>query len=436
MPNAREVALKVLYAAHKEGAYINIELNKKMSEIKLSNVDKNLVTEICHGVLKYKITLDYIIRKNSSLRLNKIAAYVLNVLRMGVYQIKFMDKIPESAAVNESVSLARKYGGGKSAGFVNAVLRAVIRNEIEYPKNGIEYLSVKYSYPLWLCQRFVDTYGFEFSKAFMEKSIERPKLSIRVNSLKISVDDFICESEKLGVKCKKSKHCSAGLYVSELGTLLESDLFKEGMFYVQDIASMLVCDILNPKEGDSVIDVCAAPGGKTTYIAEKMKNNGKVFAFDIYEHKIKLIEDNAKRLGINIIYPMVSDASKENLIFKDSCDLVLVDAPCSGLGIIAKKPDIKYNITEEGIKNLADISYDILNKSAGYVKKGGHLVFSLCTITKEESINNVMKFLNENKNFKLEKIDLDGIENEGYVTLYPNVHNTDGFFAAKFIRID
>lgn len=436
MANAREVALKVLYAAHKEGAYINIELNKKISESKLSGADKRLVTEICHGVLKYKITLDYIIRKNSSLRLNKIASYVLNVLRMGIYQIKFMDKIPDSAAVNESVFLARKYGGGKSAGFVNAVLRAVIKNEIEYPKNEIEFLSVKYSYPLWLCERFIDTYGFEFSKAFMEKSIERPRLSIRVNTLKISVDDFIEKAESIGVICKKSKHCNVGLYVSELGNLLESDLFKDGFFYVQDIASMLVCDILNPKEGDTVIDVCAAPGGKTTYIAEKMKNRGKVFAFDIYEHKIKLIEDNAKRLGIDIIYPMVSDASKENVLFLDACDAVLVDAPCSGLGIVGKKPDIKYNITEEGIKNLADISFDILNKSAKYVKKGGYLVFSLCTITKEESVNNVMKFLNENKNFRLERIDFADIENEGYITLYPNVHNTDGFFAAKFVRID
>ena len=167
-----------------------------------------------------------------------------------------------------------------------------------------------------------------------------------------------------------------------------------------------------------------------------MQNKGEIISCDIYDARVGLIRDNAKRLGIDIIYPMVNDASKENLIFKDLADIVLVDAPCSGLGIIAKKPDIKYNVTEEGIKNLADISYDILNKSAGYVKKGGHLVFSLCTITKEESVNNVMKFLNENKNFRLEKIDSEEIENEGYITLYPNVHNTDGFFAAKFIRID
>ncbi len=436
MPNAREIALKVIYAVDKDGAYINVELNKRLGEFNLTELDKRFITEICHGVLKHKLTLDYFIKKNSSLRLNKIATYVLNVLRMGIYQIKFMDKVPDNAAVNESVKLARKFGGGKSAGFVNAVLRAVIRNEIEYPKNEVEYLSVKYSYPIWLCQRFIDAYGFDFAKEYMQKSLERQKNSVRVNTLKISPDKFLELCKALGVDAKISEHCKNGVYVSDLGVLLNSKLFEDGMFYVQDIASMIVCDILNPKKGSTVIDVCSAPGGKTTYIAEKMQNDGKVFAFDIYEHKIKLIEDNAKRLGINIIYPKLYDASKENALFKNMCDFVLVDAPCSGLGIVNKKPDIKYNITEEGIKNLANISYDILNTSAKYVKKSGYLVFSLCTITKEESVNNVMKFLNENKNFKLEKIDCVDIENDGYITLYPNVHGTDGFFAAKFVRID
>lgn len=435
MQNARSTALKALYNIEKSGAYINIELKKCLDSAEISDADKRLATEICHGTVKYKINLDFYIKNASSIKINKISPYVKIILRMGVYQIKYMDKIPVSAAVNESVKLAKRYGGARSGGFVNAVLKKIANSEVEYPKDKAEFLSVKYSYPLELCEKFISDFGFDFAKDIMEKSLERPKIYIRVNTLKISVDEFLKILDGEGVEYEKSTLCADAVRVSKLGFLLKSKYFPDGLFYVQDLSSMLACKILAPKKGASVLDICAAPGGKSTYIAQLMQNDGEIYSSDIYEHKIKLISENAKRLGIDIIKPCISDATAENKAYFDKFDFVLADLPCSGLGIVNKKPEIKYSVTQNDISNLADMGLEILNNCAKYVKKGGTLVFSLCTFTKDEGEENVKKFLLQNKNFALEEIDID-IENDGFITFYPHIYGTDGFFTAKFIRID
>lgn len=435
MQNARSVALKALYNIEKMGAYINIELKKCLDSAEISDNDKRLATEICHGVVKYKINLDFFVKNASSIKLNKISPYIKIILRMGVYQIKYMDKIPNSASVNESVKLARRYGGAKSAGFVNAVLRKIINTDFEYPKDKAQFLSVKYSYPLELCNKFLNDFGFDFTKNLMEKSVERPKIYIRVNTLKISVSDFLKILDDENIEYEKSSLCPDAVCIKGLGYLLKSKYFDDGLFYVQDLSSMLSCIILNPEKGASVMDICAAPGGKSTYIARLMQNCGSVLSCDIYDHKLKLISDNAKRLGIDIINVCKNDALCENKEYFEKFDYVLADLPCSGLGIVGKKPEIKYSVTPGGIKDLAENALKMLDISAKYVKKGGTLVFSLCTFTKEEGEENVKKFLEKNKNFALEKIDLN-IENNGFITFYPHIFETDGFFAAKFVRID
>lgn len=435
MQNARLTALKALYNIEKSGAYINIELKKCLDSAEISDEDKRLATEICHGALKYKINLDFYIKNASSIKINKISPYVKIILRMGVYQIKYMDKIPVSAAVNESVKLAKRYGGVRSGGFVNAVLKKIAISEIEYPKDKAEFLSVKYSYPLELCEKFISDFGFDFAKDIMEKSLERPKIYIRVNTLKISVDDFLKILDGEGIKYEKSTLCADAVRVSNLGFLLKSKYFSDGLFYVQDLSSMLACKILAPKKGASVLDICAAPGGKSTYIAQLMQNDGEIYSSDIYEHKIKLISENAKRLGIDIIKPCLNDATAVNKAYFDKFDFVLADLPCSGLGIVNKKPEIKYSVTQNDIASLADMGLKILNNCAKYVKKGGTLVFSLCTFIKDEGEENVKKFLLQNKNFELKKIGIN-IQNDGFITFYPHIYDTDGFFAAKFIRID
>lgn len=435
MQNARNIALTALYNIEKKSAYINVELKKCLDNAEMSPADKRLVTEICHGVVKYKINLDFFIKKVSSIRLNKISPYVKNILRMGIYQIKYMDKIPKSAAVNESVKLARRFGGAKSAGFVNAVLRKIAAADFEYPATKEEFLSVKYSYPIFLCEKFIADYGYDFAEKIMAKSLERPQIYIRVNTLKISVENFLKILENESIEYKTTNFCEDAVCVSGIGKILKSKYFDEGYFYVQDLSSMLACRILNPQKGARVMDVCAAPGGKSTYIAQLMENEGEVFSFDIYDHKIKLISENARRLGIDIIKAEKNDALLENGDFFEKFDFVLADLPCSGLGIVNKKPEIKYSVSESSISSLANMGLKILNIAAKYVKKGGTMVFSLCTFTKEEGEENVKKFLAQNKNFALEKIDLD-IENNGFITFYPHILETDGFFAAKFKRID
>lgn len=417
MKNARETAMRVIYAVEFDGAYSNMALKKALSS-DMINQDKAFVTTLVYGVIDKKVTLDYIISRYSKLKLKKISKYILIILRMGIYQLMFMDKVPESAAVNESVKLAKRYGHGASAGFVNGVLRSVIKTDIEYPSEKNEYLSVKYSFPLPLCEKWAADFGYEFTEELLQSFGEEPQLNLRPNTLKTTASE-LCEGlNKNGIEAVIKDN-----YIVSKGFDIASDpLYKDGLYTVQDAAAMQAAIMLAPQKGETVIDMCAAPGGKTTHMAELMENEGRIYAFDVHEHKIELIKKNAERLGITIIEASISDGAVHESRFDGKADKVLCDVPCSGLGIIRRKPEIKWN--REDISNLPAIQHRILANGAEYLKTGGEIVYSTCTIEKEENEAVTGRFLAERK----------GFEKVYEKTFYPHIDNTDGFYICKMKR--
>lgn len=443
---AREVALKILYDIDEKGAYSNISINRYFSGNKLKDLDKTFITELVYGTIKRKLTLDWVIGKFSSIKLSKISPWIINILRMGTYQLLFTDKIPETAACNESVKLAKRYGHSASSGFVNAILRNIAKNKsnIKYPekdKDILKFLSVKYSYPEWIIKKWIDSYGESFTEELLISNNETPELSIRVNTNKISRDDLIEELHKSGYDTIKGKYINESLIIKNPDSIANMESYKKGFFQVQDESSMLVAKVLDPKPGELVIDVCSAPGGKATHIAELMKNKGMVIARDIHEHKIKLIESASKRLGLENIRTELFDATTVDKSYIHKADRVLVDAPCTGLGIIRRKPDIKWERSTYDAENIIELQKKILHASSTYVKTGGTLVYSTCTINHDENEKVVMSFINENKFFKLEDISEYLPENlhkdeakKGYMQLFPNVDRIDGFFIARLIR--
>lgn len=407
----------MLYDIEYSGAYSNLALKKALTA-DISPQDKAFITTLVYGVTDKKITLDYIIGKRSKLKLKKISKYILIILRMGIYQLKFMDKIPESAAVNESVKLAKRYGHGASAGFVNGVLRNAAKTEIEYPTDKTEYLAVKYSFPLELCTKWINDFGYEFTENLLKAFSEPPRLTLRPNTLKTTADELLSKLNEKGIKAGISDD-----YIAADGfDIAHDELYKGGFYTVQDAAAMTASKVLSPKEGETVIDMCAAPGGKTTHMAELMRNKGRIFAFDVHEHKIDLIRKNAERLGITIIDAKIGDGQKYNEKYRNTADKILCDVPCSGLGIIRRKPEIKYN--REDTARLPKIQRAILDNAAKYLKAGGELVYSTCTIEKEENEQVTEGFLKYNPDFEklFEK------------TFYPHTDNTDGFYICKIKR--
>ncbi|MBU5677362.1 16S rRNA (cytosine(967)-C(5))-methyltransferase RsmB [Alkaliphilus sp. MSJ-5] len=443
--NPREGALITLYEINEKEAFSNIALNKELRRNSYNQLDKNLLTELVYGALENQIYIDYIIGQFSTFAIKQMNPYTLNLLRLGIYQLLFLNKVPSFAAVNETVNLSKKYCK-KTTGFINGVLRNVQRNmkNIKLPnpeENIVKYLSVKYSHPEWLVKTFLNNFDKDFAEELLKANNTKPELYFRINTLKISIDDCIRLLTDEGYTVKQSSLIKEAVVVKGLQNIEQSNLYKKGYIQIQDFSSMLVAKILDPKEGEYVIDVCSAPGGKTTHMAQIMNNKGTIIARDIHEHKLKLVERNAQRLGIKIIN--TENFSGNNLDEKllNMADKVLVDAPCSGLGIIRRKPEIKYRKQDEDIKSITAMQYDILKNAAKYVKIGGELVYSTCTINTRENEDIVQKFLKDNPNYVLININeeykdfLPGEHNNGTVQLYPNLHNTDGFFISKIKRI-
>lgn len=438
--NSRELAFKVLVDIESNNNYSNISINKHFKNIDISNNERGLATEIIYGVVEKKIYLDYIIDKLSKIKVQKLSNYVKIFLRMGIYQIVFLD-ISDYASVNETVNLAKKYDK-KSSGFVNAILRNLIRNKDEILKIDAEnenmYYSIKYSYSPWMIKTFIKDFGKEFTEDLLEANNEKPNLYIRVNTLKITREELMKELDKIGIKSYKVNDIEEALRVENLKNIENNDLFKKGFFTIQDISSMIVGKVMNPNKNSRVLDLCSAPGGKTTHIATLMENTGEVVSRDIFDHKLKLIKNSVDRLGLTNVKIEKSDASIIDKNIIENFDYVLCDVPCSGLGIIKRKPEIKYKSKEE-IKDLPKLQYDILENASKYLKVGGVLIYSTCTILDSENISNVYKFLENNKNFELSKInevnvDLENQEN-GYLKIYPNIYNMDGFFIAKLKKV-
>ena len=439
--NAREIAYKILLDVEKNKNYSNMSINKHFKDVKLSNQDRGLATEIVYGVIENKYYIDYMIDKLSKVKTNKMEIYVKTLLRMGIYQIIFLNSISDYAAVNETVNLAKKKNS-KVSGFINGILRNVIRQKETIGdikvKDDIDYLAIKYSYDNWLIRNWMIHFGKEFTEELLEANSERPSIYLRTNTLKVTRDELIEKLLEQNIKAEKVNVVDEAIKVENLKDIENNKLYKEGLFTVQDISSMLVGKVMNPKENSLVLDVCSAPGGKTTHIATLMKNTGQVVSRDIYDHKLKLINASCKRLGLTNVDVQEYDGMK---LDKDSIakfDYVLADVPCSGLGIIRRKPEIKYKEKEE-FRELPPIQKKILENASKYVKVGGTLIYSTCTIQDSENLDVIKEFLQKHKNFELSpidevRVDLDN-QDKGFMKIYPNVHDMDGFFISKLIRV-
>lgn len=443
----RETAVKILYDIDKNGAYSNISLSKHLSGGNFKDIDRAFITELVYGILKWKLTIDFIISSFSKIKPKKISPWILNILRTGVYQILFTDKVPVSAACNESVKLAKKYGHAASSKYVNGVLRNISRNKdaIKYPDrkdNLSEFLSVNYSHPIWMVNEWLKRFGEEFTEDLLKSNNETPHFTIRANTLKISGDNLKKSLEEEGFEVDFGLYDKDALVIKNPGPLQEIDDFKRRYFQVQDESSMLVGRVLNPQPGDFVLDVCSAPGGKATHLAQLMNNRGRIIARDIHKHKIELIDQAVKRLGTDIIKAEVFDAALFDEKLEGRVDKVLVDAPCTGLGIIRRKPDIKWTRKKEDKNEIIKLQKKILSASSKYVRKGGIIVYSTCTIEPEENEHVIEDFLKNNGDYyledawgnlpeKIKDLSQNFNEKKEYVQLYPNKHKVDGFFIAK-----
>lgn len=443
--NSREIAFNILYDIFDRKAYSNIALNKHLKKDYILDNDKSLIKEIVFGTIERKYTIDYIISILAKNGLKKIENNVLIILEMSLYQLMYMDKIPEYAAINEGVSLSKKRMGLSVSKFVNAILRNYLRqiNNINFPSKGtnlLTYLCINYSYPEWIVKRLLNNYDADTSEKILKSLNEKPELCCRLNTLKLKADTFKEILKQRGLIFKPGLYNNEAFYIN-LKNIENDELYKKGYLQVQDEAAMLVSKVLNPQPGDTIIDVCSAPGGKTTHIAQMMENKGAIYAFDVHMHKIDIINKNCKRLGIDIVKTFLYDSTKINKNFMNLADKVLVDVPCTGIGIIRKKPDIKLKqYKPKDIELLNEIQLNILLSSSCYVKKNGFLVYSTCTIGKEENQLIIKKFLEKNKNFRIIDINdflpetLKNREND-FVQFIPYKHNIDGFFVCKMQRL-
>lgn len=419
----RKTAFEVLVDIEKNSAYTNISLNNHIT--KNNPDDPAFVRELCYGVTKNKLLLDYVLRLYVKRGFNKLPVADKILLRIGAYQLLHMSSVPDYAAVSETVELAKQYAHGRER-FINGVLRSIAREAfyIKYPKfddDPLRYLSIMYSCNEWIVEVLVSAFGIKCAEEYLRASNLTPELCIRVNILKTNREKLVESLRAAGFDATESEHTERGILVRGTG-LLNTTMFKKGLFSVQDEASIIVTDILDPQKGDFVIDCCAAPGGKTAAIAEKMNNEGEIFAFDIYENKLKLIDKLCQSHGITIVKTDVHDSTKRKNNLAGKADRVLCDVPCSGLGVIRRKPEIKYSKLNNP-EMLYSKQQRILTSSASYVKCGGVLVYSTCTVNPKENEEQVGTFLERNKGFCLEK----------EIRLTPLI-GTDGFYAAKIKR--
>ena len=441
MANVRNIAYHVLYRVLYEDAYSAIALNNAVHKEMLSGVDVSFLSALVYGVLERKLTLEYIIRQYSSIRIKKIEKGTLIVLYLAMYQLIYMDKVPDSAAVNESVKLCKQLKLYKSAGFVNAVLRNFVRADKAYRlpdrHNIVKYCSVVYSCPESMAEELIANYGEDLTERALQGILGRPPVTVRVNTLKTDKATLSKTLTAQGVTVNDISFLENSLHLSATGSLERIPEFQQGHFFVEDAASQLCAELLGAQPGETIADVCSAPGGKSLYSAIRMENRGEIHAYDIHEHKIKLMKQNADRLGISILHPEIRDASLDREL--PECDRILCDVPCSGWGILRRKPEIRYK-TDTNIDILPNLQYSILCMSAENLPLDGVLVYSTCTLRQAENHDIIRRFLAEHPDFIGEPIKLpDGIdhliEEEPYcLTLLPGVYDTDGFFIAKLRR--
>lgn len=436
--SAREAAFDSLTLCEKDGKYSNLEIDARIVRCKLEGAEKNLFTALVYGVIERKITLDYIIGKLSSRPIESLDKSIKIILRLGLYQIIYLDRVPDSAAVNESVKLAKKAVPAASA-FVNAVLRGFLRvldrQAFMYPDRNdyTRYLSVRYSVSDDVVNTLMKT-GEDIEKLL--SAFERQPLpTLRVNTLKITADELVKKLFSEGITYAAAKYSDFGLRLTD-GKITEfiTELIDKGYVYIQDEASQIATIAAGAKPKQIVIDTCACPGGKSFSLAILMNNEGEVYSFDLHKNKLSLVKKGADKLGITIIKTEEKNGTVLDEALIKKADIVLCDVPCSGLGVIAKKPEIRYKSCED-FERLPEIQYSIIKNSSNYVKSGGVLCYSTCTVNPAENGEVVKRFLLENNDFILEDFLVGGLESQdGMLTLYPHIHETDGFFVAKLRR--
>lgn len=444
--NERELSIYILKEVFREDAYSNIVLRRTLEKNKeLNNIQKSFITELVNGTLRNLIYINYIIDTFSKVNTQKLKPFILYLFQISVFQIVFMDKIPISAVCNEAVKLCKLRGFKNLSGYVNGVTRNIARNKdnIILPDKKlqpIKYLSIRYSHPEWIINYWLEEMSIQEIESILINNNKSPKVTICVNKNKITKDELENNLIKENIIVKQGNLSKNALIISNTGNIKNNLSYKEGLFHVMDESSMIAVEVANPKKGDFLIDACSAPGGKSFYSSYLMQNEGKIISTDIYEHKINIIIDNAKRLNINIIDTKLQDSSIFDKSLEEQADILLLDVPCSGLGLIRKKPDIKIKKSLEDINSLVAIQRNILKACYRYVKKGGVLVYSTCTISKKENLDNINWFLHKYK-FELETINLTLNEclksittSKGYLQILPSSLFNDGFFIAKMIR--
>ena len=441
--NLREIILGILLDINRDGVKSHIAIGNTLNKFQyLSKQERSFIARVCEGTVEQMIYIDYVIDQFSSVKVQKMKPVIQNLLRSAVYQILFMDSVPDSAACNEAVKLAQKKGFYSLKGFVNGVLRSIVRGreEIEFPNpdNPMEYLSIVYSMPRWLVKRWSDEFGSVVTEQMLQQFLKEHPTTVRFKTDHIDAETIIESLKKQGVTVTPAAYLPYAYEISNYNYLQGLEAFAKGWIYVQDVSSMLVGEVAAPKAGDYIIDLCAAPGGKSLHVADKLGSFGMVEARDLSDYKVALIQDNIQRMDLINVKAVLADATVFDGSIAEKADIVLADVPCSGMGVIGNKPDIKYNLSSLQVEELVLLQRKILHNAASYVKPGGTLVFSTCTIGKKENQENVQWFL-EQYPFQLDDLnpylpeELHGETTEkGYLQLLPGVHKTDGFFLARF----
>ncbi len=431
MQTVREAAFETLLSINQDKAYSNLKINEVLKESDMSRADKGLFTELVYGTLKHKFTLDYYLKPFVQ---TKIKGWMRTLLWMSIYQYKYLDKIPDHAIINEAVEIAKQRGGLHNSKVVNGILRNMMRSVLPNPseiKDDQQRIAIEYSLPKWIVKHWVTHHGLETTEAIAKSLIERPGQTVRVNTNRTTVEDAIARLEKEEYEVQQDNDIAYCLHIYGR-PVVESRAFKDGYVSIQDKSSMFVAEILAPSEGEMILDACSAPGGKACQTAELLQGTGQVDATDIHEHKIELIEHNIKKLRLNNVHAFQHDATQP---YDKKYDKILVDAPCSGLGVLRHKPEIKYAQTKDTVDGLVELQLKIMNNIKDFVKPGGVIVYSTCTIEQMENENVIYTFLKQNKDFEFEPFSHPRTgEKVKTLQILPQDFNSDGFFITKIRR--